>query len=293
MLHLSMISSTELQAYRVCRRRWLYDKEQEILPKSIPTALWFGSAGHRALERYHSNNRTLEDLMAGLRQGVDEQIVDLTDQQGFCREAVMADIDAHYGEVADLLMLYEQFDQQTTQPAWTVMETERRFHIEIAPDVPPLTGQLDLLVRRDGALTIVDHKFYSRVPDRRTLHLDTQITAYCYIVWKACGELPRQAILNVLVKKKPSITVRAPKLGTPPWQGRCVRLETSRSLEAVQAFEQRAIVQMREMVQTAQEPERAYPNPAWQCPSCSYYHCCLETISGASGDAGSMPWDEV
>jgi hypothetical protein len=291
MLPLAMVSATELQSYRVCRRRWQYDRDQICPAKTIPTALWTGSACHKALERYYGNNRTPEDLMGGFKQGVDEQIADLIDAQGFCREAVMTDVDANYGYFVDLLMAYEAYDKEVTQPPWEILETERRYHLDLGPDLPVLTGQIDLLVRINGQLFLVDHKVYSRAPDKRSLHLDTQITAYHYLVWKAHGEFPAGAILNVLIRKKPTITLRAPKLGISPWQGRFTRLETNRSPEAVESFVGRASVQMRDMVQTVQDPELAYANPSWACPSCSYYDLCLDDLSGATGEDGLMPWE--
>jgi hypothetical protein len=72
---------------------------------------------------------------------------------------------------------------------------------------PFLTGRLDLLTERKTpkkGLWIVDHKTDGgRTYTDDGLDYDDQITAYCYVVWRWLGVIPRGVVLNILVKQGP------------------------------------------------------------------------------------------
>jgi hypothetical protein len=72
---------------------------------------------------------------------------------------------------------------------------------------PFLTGRLDLLTERKtpkSGLWVIDHKTDSgSTYTDDGLDYDDQITAYCYIVWRWLGVIPRGVLLNVLVKQAP------------------------------------------------------------------------------------------
>lgn len=85
---------------------------------------------------------------------------------------------------------------------------------------PCLSGKIDLVVLRrpDGkkGLWIYDHKTSSSSPSDRGMDFDDQVTAYCYIVWRWLGIVPRGVCFNYLVKqapKKPRIN-KGDKLST-------------------------------------------------------------------------------
>lgn len=74
------------------------------------------------------------------------------------------------------------------------------------PRSPWLSGRIDLLTYDASpgrGLWIVDHKTLARPASDRGLDFDDQVTAYCYIVWRWTGIIPRGVIYNVLIKDVP------------------------------------------------------------------------------------------
>lgn len=282
------ISVTTRGSFRTCRRRWLWDIERRYAPKSIPTALWFGSAVHSALEEYYRNGRTPDDLVRGYRAGVEAQIEDLVGTQGFCREAVLADVEANFGRGMEIISDYAAYDAEVTQPPWEVVAVEERLTVPVHPDLPALTGRIDLLARIDGALWIVDAKTYAQRPNQKAVDADDQLTVYCWLVKHVYGEYPRGVLLNVLIKRRPSVVIRGKHLGPGQWQANFARIYSYRSQEAIDRVPGRVATEMREMLGVREQPERAYPSPGWQCASCQYFGPCVSDMTGAV-DADEEP----
>jgi len=72
---------------------------------------------------------------------------------------------------------------------------------------PMLSARIDLLTHRIDpgmkGLWIYDHKTTSGSPSDRNLDFDDQVTAYCYVVWRWLGMVPRGVCFNYLVKQVP------------------------------------------------------------------------------------------
>jgi len=74
---------------------------------------------------------------------------------------------------------------------------------EHLPDLPLLSGRIDLVVEKDNGIFIVDHKALAGQANDKALDLDDQLTAYTYIWWRISGSIPQGAFYNVAIKDPP------------------------------------------------------------------------------------------
>ena len=99
-----------------------------------------------------------------------------------------------------MIKRYEYFSNKI-DTSWNPVFAEKNITIPVENTGASLSGTIDLLIRKDDGLWIVDHKTYALFTDAAELEVNWQLMCYCWLVYKYTGEYPRGAILNQLRKK--------------------------------------------------------------------------------------------
>lgn len=161
----------------------------------------------------------------------------------------------------------------------------------------------------------------SQKPSLAGLDVDEQMTAYAWAVERLYGEVPEKIVYNVIVKSFPttpavlkngrlskdkgqsttySLYRRAivdlgldvndygdmlEHLDRTGWSNYFSRVESSRNLSEIEAFDRRASVKIRDIQRILEDPEHeAYPSPSsFTCSYCAYLGACKAKDDG--GDA--------
>lgn len=189
---------TERSQYKSCRRAWRYAYKDLI--RSISErrgALWFGTGIHAGLEAYYAKQ---SDPVEAFNTYVKNDI--LPDEW----DSMFEDEQDRINEMIELgqtmLQGYVPFAQKNDD--WEIVAVEQPLEIRVPRTYTTLTGRIDLLVRHNKKLWVVDHKSYTNFVSAQDLELDDQMTAYLWLVWQKYDEIPGGAIYNQLRKKIPA-----------------------------------------------------------------------------------------
>jgi hypothetical protein len=187
------ISVTERATFKKCRKRWEYQFVRNLVPiqEDFP-ALWIGTGVHAALEEYYCGDNAL----AALNRWWVENIANAPTQVQMSPEATWDLMSAMVGGYAKFAATEDQ--------DWEVLATEHRLHVPIPGTTDGvLSGRMDLLIRWNGKVWVVDHKTAAAFVDEATLEFDDQMTAYIWMVHESTGEEVSGAVYNQLKKKIP------------------------------------------------------------------------------------------
>lgn len=177
---LTHIHATDIRGYLDCRRRFYYDKILRIKPvdSKEPEYFDFGKKGHRVLQA-HYNSDSVDEVLESI------------------------DNAAHKQALRSMYKLYV--------PQWE--EEDKKYQIASADNSMVVLFEgveiyftIDLLAL-DTSLpkpfyVVLDHKFYSRMPDERILDKDFQPTFYLWGLNKI-NIRAKKFILNVIKKEIP------------------------------------------------------------------------------------------
>jgi len=209
------VSITEMQEYLRCRRAWDYQSanRQSLVKRGVPaTALWMGSAIHKALEmqiRGQSPKRALDAYVSRMREEMASEYLRKVGAPMSSNEWTSFDESASLCN--DVTRAYfEHYGMSDTYAPYKALCSEMTFRIPMGQmgvyDVVYLIGTIDgvLFDPRYDAIGGIDHKTYSQRADVRDLQLNDQFVGYT-----ACLELLiRQEVsffvYNGLNKKVPS-----------------------------------------------------------------------------------------
>lgn len=242
------LSVSQLNAFLMCPAKYRFRYVNQVEPAFKSGALALGSAVHSTLDWLHrawkeGKRPEKETLLRIFEADLTAQFHDGTKIRGSA------------GPLKDtgrgLLGIYLE-----ETPAKAVRAVELPFEVPIVDPKTgeelsaPLQGYVDL-IEEDGAL--VEVKTASRKPDRASLALHLQVTAYSYALTRIYRERPR-ARLDVLLKTK---------------EPRLKRLPVERS----EADDRRLFVVASEVL-SAIDSGSFFPNPGWQCQGCEYRHAC-------------------
>jgi hypothetical protein len=305
-----LLRVSELSSLGDCRRQWWWYRHWS--PPTESTGLLEGELVHRGLEVYYRSNRSLEAVR---REPTNNPLVDAIVQ--------------HYAD----------YDNTVEQLEGSIEFVEKRFTVPLRnPDTGEergdllLSGKCDLGLRNGRGLRLVDHKAFSprtlaRLGNLENVVLvDWQLTGYAYLVWRATGELPREVILNILVKVVP----QKPYLlrdGTPsrsrsqPTTGVLYRqtldelgldhqpyrdildfydrdyssffrrVISTRSRAELEAYERHLWRIGQEVASLVSDPSLVYPSPSlYRCGSCPFLQACKEADSGGDPEAILSLW---
>lgn len=204
-MYLDRVSVTELMTFKDCRRAWYWGYRQRLKTKRPEWNLWIGQGIHQCLEAYYKSNRTPSAIAETFYKWFDRSLSDL--RRDF--PADPGDIEGKAHELAGMMkgMLNNYVDAEPELIPREIVSTEGKIVVDM-PDSGEgpwkLVGVVDLVVRRNQELWIVDHKTHASAPDFGGLDLDEQFTGYMYLTYRTIGEIPRGGIYNVLIKSVPA-----------------------------------------------------------------------------------------
>lgn len=193
---------TGRSVFKDCRRRYWYSEVLQLVPVAPSIgALQIGIAVHRALaELYRRPKKTqrtrakkaLSSYWAARKRAAAKAqcwTPKYRDKLADAVELTTGMLETYLGETDD----------------WSVVSVDQPLAAYVEEADIWLEGTLDMLVRRDGELWVVDHKTLAGFRNRDALMLDDQMTAYLWLVRQRFPTEPvAGAIYNQLLKKVPS-----------------------------------------------------------------------------------------
>ena len=147
-LSIKHLSHSQIQTFQSCPRKWYYDKVVKASRERIPANLVFGIAVHDALAQQHE---------AALQGGTVDAPAAFMEAWS---TATAHGIPIHYGKdtAEDLQSKGRALTSAYSVPPG-IVGVEQPFTVELAPDLPPVEGRIDLIRQRDdGALVLGDLK---------------------------------------------------------------------------------------------------------------------------------------
>jgi hypothetical protein len=306
------VSVTDLTGFDSCRRSWLWGQTYRPAGPAVP--LWVGEGTHAGLEGYYRGDRSPDSGRLRFKrwQWIFRRRLHQQNPRGFIRWEDKIEDAITLAE--KLLEHYYLFDEAHPLTG-TIVSSEKKYRVYF-PDLDArLTGKIDVLVERDNGLWVVDHKTLGprsmEANPEAALEVDEQMTAYCYLVWKVTGRIPRGIILNVLLKSVPeppyvtrnglsrsksqsttaalyrkAIVERGEDeadyeeilayLDEQPYTGYFRRFTSRRNVEELMSYERRARAKIQQIRQIVDEPEVfAYPTPTiYNCGYCEFLQAC-------------------
>ena len=244
------LSASQLNCYLGCPAKYQFRYLDRVEPAFKSAALVLGSAVHSTLEWIHrgwqaGEEPSWEEIAEIFEADLSAQAMDpisFRDGAGF--KSLLQ-------QGCQLLLVYV-----TETPARPPKAMEVPFEVEL---IHPKTGEiLDIplrgwmdLIEADG--TVVEFKTAARKPDKTTLALHLQLSAYSYAGKTIYRKRPKLR-LDCLMKTKVPRLERIPVERTETDDGRLFVIAT----EVVKAI----------------DAESFFPNPGWQCQGCEYRHVC-------------------
>lgn len=193
---MAIIHVTERQTFKACRRQWKYQYQEHLVPiREESGALWVGRGVHYALAAYYRK----EDALAALDEWLGIKLAERAEATN------NAPLDEKLSEAITLMkgMVERYIEYAKQNDTWEVVAVEQPFSVKIPTTHGRLEGTLDMVVRRNGRLWVVDHKTFAQFADPDQLELDDQMTAYLWLVKQIFHETPAGAIYNQLRKALP------------------------------------------------------------------------------------------
>jgi len=192
-----LLTASRLSTFRECNRKHDLKYRQGFRPVRDGDALRFGSLIHLGLEAWWKSDRAhrLENALAAVQLESDE--IDRIKA-----EELLIGYDARWGaEIFDeIIAVEEQFEAPLLNPeTWQPSRTYR------------LAGRVDVLVRRNGRVAVLEHKTTSEAIESDADHywqrlaMDPQLSLYV-IGAESLGHAVDECIYDVL--KKPSIRLK-------------------------------------------------------------------------------------
>ena len=247
------LSYSQISTYLTCPLRYKHQYVDLVPPAFTSSALVFGQAIHEAVGAFYQEILTGEELRP-------DQMLDVYRQAWKSRDG--AEIRFFNGDNEDSLqekagrmlnVFRDAFD-----PDVRVVGIEEFFEVQLANEVPPFQGYIDLIEDDQyGGVTVADLKTASKKLTGSSVHSNLQLTAYS-LGASALGFDPDQLTfrLDVLTKTK------SPEL---------VRYETTRTESERERF-----VKLVKKVWAAIEHHAFFPREDWHCAQCAWADHCRE-----------------
>lgn len=248
------ISVSQLTTWLQCPRKYRLSYVEKLPWQTVSSALTFGTSVHAALatlsqSRLEGVEPTLDDLHAAYRVA-------------WAAEASSKPIEFKDGETPEGLdaMARAMLGVALEQPrVGRVLAVEEPFRIQLAEDLPPLVGFIDLVEEREGRAVIIELKTGAqRFTDQRVAD-DYQPTAYALAALEM-GLPGVETIEDVEVRFHVLLKLKKPAIDERP---------TRRSRR--QADELREVASA---VWRAREAGVFPPNRGWQCAGCPFREHC-------------------
>lgn len=215
---LPVITVTEVQQFRECRRAWYLNNVEHLQPKVPITPMWFGEGIHEALKVYWETRVLVAAHGTFLGWYVKEEIKlkeaygDLwgEKEEEFLNLCILAE---------EMLLGYDEFvrAREAEGDVWEPTEIERRVMVPLRSsdgtrslkDTPCLSARMDLVAKSSGSAVGTGVADFKTVGSKmgmfqgESLDIDEQLTGYGYVFWRVYGEIPSWVAHENLFKKAP------------------------------------------------------------------------------------------
>ena len=259
------ISYSQIFTYLACSLKYQFRYVLSRPPERISLALVFGSALHKALERYYrsyANGVTerldiLQDLFAEV---LTRQIEEKPDLVVYTKQTPDTESAIALG-TAMLKAFYESIDLKGFKIVATELCLSAVLYTDQAePTDFHLVGAIDLLLKDPaGNLLVVDHKSAARTKTQADVDADLQMTAYSYLL---CAN--RYLFPTAPVKCRFDVLR---KLKTPTLE----HYHTQRT-----ADDRRRLARIATQVLKGIEAKIFVPSRSWLCTDCEYAGACTD-----------------
>ena len=193
------LSYSSISTYELCplqyKLRYLEGKPGRRTP-----ALAFGESLHEALRRFHARPVPVAPTVAQLVGFLDDAW-----ERGAYRSA---EEERQYRDHAkEVLIAYHRDNAEAFR---VPVALEQRFQIDV--DGVTVSGIIDRMDRHpDGSYEIVDYKTNRRLPPRKYVEHDLQLSIYYLAAWEVWGILPDRLTLYFLLPGQPMTVTRTPE----------------------------------------------------------------------------------
>jgi putative RecB family exonuclease len=242
-------SYSQLNTYLTCPLRYRFQYVELIPPAFTSAALVFGSAVHEAVAVYYQSRLEGDELRP-------DQMVDVYRETWAGAEKVkFFNGDGEESQLEKARQMIEVFHRDMN-PETRVLGVEEFFEVQLAKEVPPFQGYIDLIEEdQDGRVTVADLKTASKKLADSAVHSNLQLTAYS-LGAAALGFDPEQLTLRLDVVTK----TKNPEL---------VRYGTTRT-----ECERERFVKLVRRVWAAIENNAFFPMADWHCAQCAWVGTC-------------------
>ncbi len=304
---------TERATFKMCHRKWMYQYVNKYQKKDVFfNALWFGTLMHKCLAHYYLNK--IDPVQMYLNEFENQT----KDRLPHLPEYVQTKVEEM--RIMGLYMVQGYLQKYQTEE-WEIVSVEKplSYSVEIGGEEIQVCGTMDMVVRYQDRLWVVDHKTYAKFVDPTDLIIDDQMTTYLFLLWKN-NPLERigGAIYNQLLKKVPDtpkvlksgalskdmkvyttralyeMAIEENGLDKGDYEDVLERLANveffrrepiGRSKRELALFESQLYTELEDMLHFRDNPAKCYPNQTRDCKErCQYLDLCKCQSQGGNAD---------
>jgi RecB family exonuclease len=191
------LSYSSISTYELCPLQYKF-RYLDAKPGRRTPALTFGESLHEALRRFHAQPVPVAPKLERLLGYLD----DCWDRSAYRSEEEER---AYRSHARDVLVAYHK----DNAPRFRVpVALEQRFQIDV--DGVRVSGVIDRMDRHpDGSYEIIDYKTSRRLPPRRYVENDLQLSIYYLAAWEVWGVIPERLTLYFLLPGQPMTVTRS------------------------------------------------------------------------------------
>jgi RecB family exonuclease len=190
------LSYSSISTYELCPLQYKF-RYIDARPGRRTPALTFGESLHEALRRFHAQPVPVAPKLERLLGYLDEA----WDPSAYRNEQEER---AYHSHAREVLIAYHR----DNAPSFRVpVALEQRFQIDV--DGVRVSGVIDRMDRHpDGSYEIIDYKTSRRLPPRRYVESDLQLSIYHLAAWEVWGIIPQRLTLYFLLPGQPMTVTR-------------------------------------------------------------------------------------
>lgn len=168
-LNFDVINHGMAKSFRRCPRQFRYKYVQQIQPRIYNKPLTRGTWFHELLEAHYSGKDWKKVHRLKCRE-----FSELFDEE----KEKLGDLPTEM-----LALMRSYLWHYAHESEWEVLAVEMTIECEL-PDGRKFRGRVDMLVRDDWGLWLVDHKTHTRLPNLTARQLDVQSPLYVWACWQ-------------------------------------------------------------------------------------------------------------
>jgi RecB family exonuclease len=190
------LSYSSISTYELCPLQYRF-RYIEAKPGRRTPALGFGESLHEALRRFHAQPVPVAPPLEVLLGHLD----DAWDAAAYRSEQEER---AYHSHAREVLIAYHRDNARTFRMP---VALEQRFQIDV--DGVKVSGVIDRMDRAaDGSYEIIDYKTSRRLPPRKYVETDLQLSIYHLAAYEVWGILPERLTLYFLLPGQPVTVTR-------------------------------------------------------------------------------------